>query len=261
MSSCAAPACLSAVARLSQKHRLRPRATHLANDSAIAELGAQCMAEARDSDFEVMIEAGRILFAGPCDFVMGAAKEEHLPATELAEIAFAGRSNVGKSSLINALTGRKTLARTSSTPGRTREVNFFDLGSKLMIADLPGYGYARASKSAIANWTKLIERYLKGRRPLRRVCLLIDTRHGLKDSDRTTMKLMDAAAVVYQIVLTKSDKVGDGPCARLVAEIQAELAGHGAAHPNIFTTSALNGIGIVELRAELASLALKENFS
>ncbi|MEE2761022.1 MAG: ribosome biogenesis GTP-binding protein YihA/YsxC [Pseudomonadota bacterium] len=219
------------------------------------------MAEARGSEFEIMIEAGRVLFAGPCEFVIGAAKEEHLPATELTEIAFAGRSNVGKSSLINALTGRKALARTSNTPGRTREINFFDLGSKLMIADLPGYGYARASKSAIANWTELIERYLKGRRPLRRVCLLIDARHGLKDRDRSAMKLLDATAVVYQIVLTKSDKIKDGPRNRIVAEIQEELARHGAAHPYICTTSALNRAGIAELRAELASLVLEEKFS
>ncbi len=219
------------------------------------------MAEAIDIHSEEMIEAGRILFAGACDFVMGAAREDQLPPTDLAEIAFAGRSNVGKSSLINALTGRKALARTSNTPGRTREVNFFDLGGKLMIADLPGYGFARASKTSIANWTELIERYLKGRRPLRRVCLLIDARHGLKDSDRTALKLMDAAAVVYQIVLTKSDKIKNAPRARLIVGIQTELAGHTAAHPDICATSAVKGTGILELRAELAALALEEKFS
>jgi GTP-binding protein len=218
------------------------------------------MAEAIDIHSEEMIEAGRVLFAGACDFVLGAAREDQLPPTDLAEIAFAGRSNVGKSSLINALTGRKALARTSNTPGRTREVNFFDLGGKLMIADLPGYGYARAAKTSIANWTELIERYLKGRRPLRRVCLLIDARHGLKDSDRTAMKLMDAAAVVYQIVLTKSDKMKDAPRARLIAGIQTELAGHTAAHPDICATSAVKGTGIAQLRAELAALALEEKF-
>jgi len=218
------------------------------------------MAEAIDIHSDEMIEAGRVLFAGACDFVMGAAREEQLPPTDLAEIAFAGRSNVGKSSLINALTGRKALARTSNTPGRTREVNFFDLGDKLMIADLPGYGYARASKTSINNWTDLIERYLKGRRPLRRVCLLIDARHGLKDSDRVAMKLMDASAVVYQIVLTKSDKIKDTPRARLIAGIQTELAKHTAAHPDICATSAVKGTGIPELRAELAALALEEKF-
>ena len=219
------------------------------------------MAEAIEIHSEEMIEAGRILFAGACEFVMGAAREDQLPPTDLAEIAFAGRSNVGKSSLINALTGRKALARTSNTPGRTREVNFFDLGGKLMIADLPGYGFARASKTSIANWTDLIERYLKGRRPLRRVCLLIDARHGLKDSDRTAIKLMDAAAVVYQIVLTKSDKMKDAPRARLIAGTQTELAKHTAAHPDICATSAVKGTGILELRAELAALALEEKFS
>lgn len=218
------------------------------------------MAEAIDIHSDEAIEAGRVLFAGACDFVMGAAREDQLPPTDLAEIAFAGRSNVGKSSLINALTGRKALARTSNTPGRTREVNFFDLGGKLMIADLPGYGYARASKTSIANWTELIERYLKGRRPLRRVCLLIDARHGLKDSDRVAMKLMDASAVVYQIVLTKSDKMKDAARARLIAGIQTELAKHTAAHPDICATSAVKGTGIAELRAELAALALEEKF-
>jgi GTP-binding protein len=192
---------------------------------------------------------------------MGAAREDQLPPTDLAEIAFAGRSNVGKSSLINALTGRKALARTSNTPGRTREVNFFDLGGKLMIADLPGYGFARASKTSIANWTELIERYLKRRRPLRRVCLLIDARLGIKHRDRAAMKLMDAAAVVYQIVLTKSDKMKDAPRARLIAGTQTELAKHTAAHPDICATSAVKGTGIPELRAELAALALEEKFS
>lgn len=219
------------------------------------------MAEAIEIHSDEMIEAGRVLFAGACDFVMGAVREDQLPPTDLAEIAFAGRSNVGKSSLINALTGRKALARTSNTPGRTREVNFFDLGGKLMIADLPGYGYARASKTSIDNWTDLIERYLKGRRPLRRVCLLIDARHGLKDSDRAAMKLMDAAAAVYQIVLTKSDKMKDAPRARLIAAIQTELGEHTAAHPHICATSAVKGAGIPELRAELAALALEEKFS
>lgn len=205
-----------------------------------------------------LIEAGRILFAGACEFVIGAAREDQLPATELAEVAFAGRSNVGKSSLINALTGRKALARTSNTPGRTREVNFFELGEKLMLADLPGYGYARASKSSIANWTELIERYLKGRRPLRRVCLLVDARHGLKDSDRAAMVLMDEAAQVYQIVLTKADKMKGPALQRIIGRAGAELAKHGAAHPEILATSAVKGTGIAELRAELAALALEE---
>ncbi|MAF49033.1 MAG: ribosome biogenesis GTP-binding protein YihA/YsxC [Rhodospirillales bacterium] len=207
-----------------------------------------------------LIEAGRILFAGTCEFIMGAAREDQLPATELAEVAFAGRSNVGKSSLINALTGRKALARTSNTPGRTREVNFFLLGEKLMLADLPGYGYARASKSSIANWTELIERYLKGRRPLRRVCLLVDARHGPKDSDRAAMALMDEAAQVYQIVLTKADKMKGPALQRIIGKAGAELAKHSAAHPEIIATSAVKGTGIAELRAQLAALALEEKF-
>ena len=207
-----------------------------------------------------LIEAGRILFAGTCEFIMGAAREDQLPATELAEVAFAGRSNVGKSSLINALTGRKALARTSNTPGRTREVNFFLLGEKLMLADLPGYGYARASKSSIANWTELIERYLKGRRPLRRVCLLVDARHGPKDSDRAAMALMDEAAQVYQIVLTKADKMKGPALQRIIGKAGAELAKHSAVHPEIIATSAVKGTGIAELRAQLAALALEEKF-
>ena len=207
-----------------------------------------------------LIEAGRILFAGTCEFIMGAAREDQLPATELAEVAFAGRSNVGKSILINALTGRKALARTSNTPGRTREVNFFLLGEKLMLADLPGYGYARASKSSIANWTELIERYLKGRRPLRRVCLLVDARHGPKDSDRAAMALMDEAAQVYQIVLTKADKMKGPALQRIIGKAGAELAKHSAAHPEIIATSAVKGTGIAELRAQLAALALEEKF-
>ena len=140
------------------------------------------------------IEAGRKLFSGDVDFVLGARSMAQIPTVDIPEIAFAGRSNVGKSSLLNALTGRKQLARTSNTPGRTREVNFFNAGSRLMLADLPGYGYARVSKTEVEAWTRLIEDYLRGRVQLRRCCLLIDARHGLKDSDRTAMKMMDQAA-------------------------------------------------------------------
>ena len=201
------------------------------------------------------IEAGRKLFSGDVDFVLGARSMAQIPTVDIPEIAFAGRANVGKSSLLNALTGRKQLARTSNTPGRTREVNFFNAGSRLMLADLPGYGYARVSKTEVEAWTRLIEDYLRGRVQLRRCCLLIDARHGLKDSDRTAMKMMDQAAQNYQIVLTKCDKIKPGPLARLIDATVAETAKHGAAHPQIMCTSSKDNAGIAELRAELARLA------
>ena len=201
------------------------------------------------------LEHGRLLFAQDCRFLVSAAKETQLPETGLPEIAFAGRSNVGKSSLVNALTGRKTLARTSNTPGRTRLLNFFDLGARLVLVDLPGYGYARASKADIRQWTGLTRRYLKGRVPLRRICLLIDARHGLKAADRDVMSELDAAAVSYQVVLTKADKTKPGAFAELLTALAGELANHPAAHPEILATSALKGTGIAELRATLAALA------
>ncbi len=198
----------------------------------------------------------RKLFVGAIDFVLGARSLDQLPKTDLPEIAFAGRSNVGKSSLMNALTGRKNLARTSNTPGRTREVNFFNVGERIMLADLPGYGYARAPKTEIAGWTNLIEDYLRGRVQLRRICLLIDARHGLKDSDRQAMKMLDQAAQNYQIVLTKCDKVKPGPLDKLVADMTDELKTHVASHPVILRTSAAKNTGIAELREELGALAL-----
>jgi GTP-binding protein len=173
----------------------------------------------------------------------------------MPEIAFAGRSNVGKSSLLNALTGRKTLARTSNTPGRTREINFFELGEALLLADLPGYGYAKVSKKQVKGWTRLVRDYLTGRPNLRRLCLLIDARRGIKDSDREIMGLLDEAAVVYQAVFTKCDKVKAGALAARLQEAATELKTHGAAYPAIAATSALKGTGIAELRAGLAALA------
>jgi len=214
--------------------------------------------ETAEADFEDALERGRVLFAQRCDFVIGATGMDQVPETGLPEIAFAGRSNVGKSSLINALTGRNTLARTSNTPGRTRQLNFFDLGGRLMLTDLPGYGYARAPKTDIAEWTALIEDYLRGRAGLRRVCLLIDARHGLKDGDRQVMALLDQAAVTYQVVLTKCDKVKEGPLRDRTEGIQGELAKHTAAYPEIAATSARKGDGIPELRAVLAALAAGE---
>ena len=202
-----------------------------------------------------VLEAGRLLFARDCRFVAGAADRGGLPPETLPEVAFLGRSNVGKSSLVNALTGRRMLARTSKTPGRTRQINFFALDQRLMLADLPGYGYAEASKSAVAAWTALVRHYLRGRAGLHRVCLLIDARHGIKEPDRPVMQLCDAAGLSYQIVLTKIDKLGPTARAAIVETVATELARHGAAHPEIHLTSAEKGLGIAALRATLAGFA------
>jgi GTP-binding protein len=201
------------------------------------------------------LEAGRLLFARECRFVAGAADAAALPEESLPEVAFLGRSNVGKSSLVNALTGRRTLARTSQTPGRTRQLNFFALDGRLMLVDLPGYGYAEASKSAIAAWTRLVQQYLRARSSLRRVCLLVDARHGMKEPDRPVMALCDAAGLSFQVVLTKIDKLG--PAARVVTAetVAAELRAHPAAHPEIHLTSAEQQLGIAALRATLAGFA------
>jgi len=204
---------------------------------------------------EALLERGRLLFAGPCAFVMGAVREADLPTPGLPEVAFAGRSNVGKSSLVNALTGRKTLARTSDTPGRTREINFFLLGERLHLVDLPGYGYARASKGDVDRWNRLIRDYLRGRTTLRRVCLLVDARHGLKPSDEDAMTLMDRAAVSYQVVLTKLDKIPAAAAEAMLADTAAKARLHVAAHPAVLATSAREGTGIALLRAEIARLA------
>lgn len=201
------------------------------------------------------IEAGRVLFAGTCDFVLGVVNLDQLPDADLPEVAFAGRSNVGKSSLINALTNRKTLARTSNTPGRTREINFFNLAGRLMLADLPGYGYARVPKAQVEVWTRLVNSYLRGRPSLRRACVLIDARHGIKESDIGVMKMLDAAAVSYQIVLTKADKVKAADLAACLERTKVLLRKHVAAHPEVHVTSSEKGDGIAELRAALGALA------
>src|SRR5271166_1680545 len=198
----------------------------------------------------------RRLFAGEARFIAGAASRSVLPPEELPEIAFVGRSNVGKSSLVNALTGRRVLARISNTPGRTRQINFFDLGGRLMLVDLPGYGYAEAPRTEIGRWTALLRRYLETRTALRRVCVLVDSRHGIKEIDHPLMRLLDASGVSYQIVLTKTDKLGSGELALIAERTAAELATHPAAHPEIHLTSALERRGIAALRASLGSFAL-----
>jgi GTP-binding protein len=201
------------------------------------------------------LAAGRLLFARECTFLTAAAREDQLPALGLPEVAFAGRSNVGKSSLLNALTRRKALARTSQTPGRTRQINFFGLDGRLVLVDLPGYGYARASKTEVKSWSALTRHYLKGRAELRRICLLIDARHGLKPSDRDIMGELDVAAASYQIVFTKTDKIGPAARTALVQRTADVLAKHPAAYPDCLATSAISGLGIDDLRASLAALA------
>ncbi len=207
------------------------------------------------SDDEKQLAAARKLFAGACDFVWGTGDIESLPPQGAPEIAFVGRSNAGKSSLINALTNRKSLARVSHTPGRTREINFFTLGAKLMLADLPGYGYAKASKAMAADWQRLIFAYLRGRASLRRVCLLIDSRRGVLDLDEKVMDLLDEAAVSYAVVLTKIDKLKPEEIAATLAASDAAARKHTAAFPQICATSAFRGLGLDALKLQLAALA------
>src|SRR6516162_6486496 len=228
-----------------------PCGRRLTTANAITEVAAEIFPpRALDPD---LVEVGRRLFSREARFLAGARTAAALPRDTLPEIAFAGRSNVGKSCLVNALTGRRTLARTSNTPGRTRQINFFDLDARLMLVDLPGYGYAEASKSEVRRWTALLGQYLQTRAVLRRVCLLIDSRHGIKDADYPLMLMLDAAGVSYQVVLTKTDKLG-GEELRLIAErTHEELARRSAAYPEIHLTSALNRCGIAALRATFAS--------
>nr|WP_211112445.1 ribosome biogenesis GTP-binding protein YihA/YsxC [Azospirillum sp. SYSU D00513] len=204
---------------------------------------------------EAALETGRLLFAQPCDFTWGAATLDQLPEEAQPEIAFAGRSNVGKSSLINALTRRNTLARTSNTPGRTQQLNFFNLGDRLTIVDMPGYGYAKESKEKVAAWTEMVRSYLKGRVTLRRALVLIDSRHGTKPHDHEVMTMLDKAAVPYQVVLTKADKVKDKELQAMLDRTVAEMKKHPAAFPEVHLTSSETGLGIAELRASLAALA------
>jgi GTP-binding protein len=202
---------------------------------------------------ELDLEKGKWLFSGECEFKIGATKLEHIPESGFPEVAFAGLSNVGKSSLINALTNRNTLARTSQTPGRTRQLNFFLLREQLTLVDLPGYGYAKASKGDIKGWNYLTKKYLKGRPNLQRVCILIDARRGVKDSDRQIMDLLDESAVNYQIILTKIDKVKKSDVEKIISDIKAEAHRHIALHPVVLPTSSQKGTGIDIVKAELAN--------
>ena len=211
------------------------------------------MTSLTEFDDDTLEEANR-LFRRPCTFLKGVVNVAGLPGDVLPEVAFAGRSNVGKSSLLNALVGQKALARTSNTPGRTREVNYFVLDDRAYLVDLPGYGYAKASKKEVAGWNRLIQDYLKGRASLRRVFLLIDARHGLKTSDAPTLELMDVAAVSYQAVLTKADKVKAAELEKVIERTSKELSKHPAAFPGIIVTSARKDTGLPELRAAILTL-------
>ena len=197
------------------------------------------------------IETARRIFAGPVAFLKSAPALKFLPDADVPEVAFAGRSNVGKSSLLNALTNRNGLARTSNTPGRTQELNFFDVGDPLLLrlVDMPGYGYAKAPKDMIRQWRFLVNDYLRGRAVLKRALVLIDSRHGIKDVDRDLMKMLDEAAVSYRLVLTKADKMKASELAEVTASTAAEARQHTAAHPEIIATSSEKGLGIAELRA------------
>ena len=202
-------------------------------------------------------ERARKLFAGPIEFLKSAPGLQFLPDPRVPEIAFAGRSNVGKSSLLNALTNRKGLARTSNTPGRTQELNYFDVGQPLQIrlVDMPGYGFAEAPKDLVRRWKHLVNDYLRGRAVLKRTLVLVDSRHGLKPPDREMMEMLDSSAVNYQLVLTKADKVKPTDLATTLEQTQAEARKHPAAHPVIFTTSSETGTGIAELRTAILEAA------
>lgn len=199
-------------------------------------------------------EAARQLFAGPVDFVKGVVAMDGLPDADRPEVCFAGRSNVGKSSLINALTGRKGIARASNTPGRTQEINFFALGERAYLVDLPGYGFAKAPLAVVSKWQQLLKAYLSGRPTLRRAFALIDARHGVKDVDHEIMRLLDRAAVPFQVVLTKADKIGATTLAETVAQVEEALQKHPAAYPELIITSSETGRGIATLRTIIASL-------
>ncbi|MFC6639318.1 YihA family ribosome biogenesis GTP-binding protein [Sulfitobacter sp. JBTF-M27] len=200
------------------------------------------------------LEQGRLLFAGETEFVKGVVAMSGLPDPDRMEVCFAGRSNVGKSSLINALTGMKALARASNTPGRTQEINFFTAGESHYLVDLPGYGYANAPVAVVEKWQRLLKKYLSGRQTLRRAFVLIDARHGVKKVDDEILSLLDSAAVTFQVVLTKADKVKEKERARILDQVRAALSKHPAAYPEIVVTSSEKGWGIPTLRAIIATL-------
>jgi GTP-binding protein len=212
------------------------------------------MSDAADLE---LAETARKLFAGPIEFLKSAPELQFLPDPDVPEIAFAGRSNVGKSSLLNALTNRKGLARTSNTPGRTQELNFFDVGSplRMRLVDMPGYGFAEAPRDLVRRWRHLVNDYLRGRTALKRALVLVDARHGLKDVDREMMRMLDDAAVSYHLVLTKGDKVKPAALGALYEATATEAAKHPASHPAIFTTSSETGSGIAELRTAILEAA------
>lgn len=199
-------------------------------------------------------EAARLLFAGPVDFVKGVVHMDGLPPADRPEVCFAGRSNVGKSSLINALTGRKGIARASNTPGRTQEINYFALGEHGYLVDLPGYGFAKAPVAVVAKWQALLKSYLAGRPTLRRAFCLIDSRHGIKPVDHEIMKLLDRSAVPFQVVMTKTDKLGPNALQPVLDQVVEELQKHPAAYPELIVTSSEKGHGIATMRAIIAGL-------
>ena len=198
-------------------------------------------------------EKGRLLFAGETDFVKGVVAMDGMPDADRMEVCFAGRSNVGKSTLINALTGRKGLARASNTPGRTQEINYFTAGDEHYLVDLPGYGFANAPLPVVEKWQRLLKQYLSGRQTLRRAFVLIDARHGVKPVDEEIMSLLDSSAVIFQAVLTKADKVKEKERFKVIEQVKSKLAAHPAAYPELVVTSSEKGWGIETLRAIIAT--------